>query len=45
MFFSRFNSREYLGSGSEFDNWRDRNGIGFVSYSEFVVFIGSFKRK
>lgn len=45
MFFLWFNSCEYLGSGSEFDNWRDWNGIGFGSYSEFVVFIGSFKCK
>ncbi|GAB5578393.1 protein bicaudal C homolog 1 isoform X1 [Prionailurus iriomotensis] len=42
---SRSNSREHLGSGGESDNWRDRNGIGHTSPSEFAASIGSPKRK
>ncbi|XP_078290385.1 protein bicaudal C homolog 1 isoform X1 [Panthera onca] len=42
---SRSNSREHLGSGGESDNWRDRNGIGPTSPSEFAASIGSPKRK
>ncbi|XP_036078516.1 protein bicaudal C homolog 1 isoform X6 [Rousettus aegyptiacus] len=42
---SRSNSREHLGNGSESDNWRDRNGIGPTSHSEFAASIGSPKRK
>ncbi|XP_020928457.1 protein bicaudal C homolog 1 isoform X2 [Sus scrofa] len=45
MSLSRSNSREHLGSGSESDNWRDRNGIGPASHSEFAASIGSPKRK
>lgn len=45
MSLSRSNSREHLGSGSESDNWRDRNGIGPGSHSEFAASIGSPKRK
>ncbi|XP_019493962.1 PREDICTED: protein bicaudal C homolog 1 isoform X1 [Hipposideros armiger] len=45
MSLSRSNSREHLGSGSEADNWRDRNGIGPASHSEFAASIGSPKRK
>lgn len=45
MSLSRSNSREHLGSGSESDNWRDRNGIGPTSHSEFAASIGSPKRK
>ncbi|XP_023387692.1 protein bicaudal C homolog 1 isoform X6 [Pteropus vampyrus] len=42
---SRSNSREHLGNGSESDNWRDRNGIGPASHSEFAASVGSPKRK
>ncbi|KAM7171567.1 protein bicaudal C homolog 1 isoform 1-T1 [Macrochelys suwanniensis] len=45
MSLSRSSSREHLGSGSESDNWRDRNGIGPSAHSEFVSSIGSPKRK
>uniref|UniRef100_A0A8C0PTX1 BicC family RNA binding protein 1 n=1 Tax=Canis lupus familiaris TaxID=9615 RepID=A0A8C0PTX1_CANLF len=45
MSLSRSNSREHLGSGSESDNWRDRNGIGPPSPSEFAASVGSPKRK
>ncbi|KAB1271508.1 Protein bicaudal C-like protein 1 [Camelus dromedarius] len=45
MSLSRSNSREHLGSGSESDNWRDRNGIGPTRHSEFAASIGSPKRK
>lgn len=45
MSLSRSNSREHLGSGGESDNWRDRNGIGPTSPSEFAGSIGSPKRK
>uniref|UniRef100_A0A5F9CS45 Protein bicaudal C homolog 1 n=1 Tax=Oryctolagus cuniculus TaxID=9986 RepID=A0A5F9CS45_RABIT len=42
---SRSNSREHLGSGSESENWRDRNGVGPASPNEFAASIGSPKRK
>ncbi|XP_027250915.1 protein bicaudal C homolog 1 isoform X3 [Cricetulus griseus] len=42
---SRSSSREHLASGSESDNWRDRNGIGPMGHSEFGAPIGSPKRK
>ncbi|XP_051042835.1 protein bicaudal C homolog 1 isoform X2 [Phodopus roborovskii] len=42
---SRSSSREHLASGSESDNWRDRNGIGPMGHSEFTAPIGSPKRK
>lgn len=45
MSLSRSNSREHLGSGSESDNWRDRNGLGPAAHNEFVSSIGSPKRK
>uniref|UniRef100_A0A8C4YAS5 BicC family RNA binding protein 1 n=1 Tax=Gopherus evgoodei TaxID=1825980 RepID=A0A8C4YAS5_9SAUR len=45
MSLSRSSSREHLGSGSESDNWRDRNGIGPSAHSEFVSSVGSPKRK
>lgn len=45
MSLSRSNSREHLGNGSESDNWRDRNGIGPASHSEFAASVGSPKRK
>ncbi|KAM9063056.1 protein bicaudal C homolog 1 isoform X1 [Sarcophilus harrisii] len=45
MSLSRSNSREHLGSGSESDNWRDRNGIGPTPHSEFTTSLGSPKRK
>uniref|UniRef100_A0A452TLD7 BicC family RNA binding protein 1 n=1 Tax=Ursus maritimus TaxID=29073 RepID=A0A452TLD7_URSMA len=45
MSLSRSNSREHLGSGSESDNWRDRNGIGPPSPCEFAASVGSPKRK
>ncbi|XP_043836336.1 protein bicaudal C homolog 1 [Dromiciops gliroides] len=45
MSLSRSNSREHLGSGSESDNWRDRNGIGPTAHSEFSTSLGSPKRK
>lgn len=45
MSLSRSNSREHLGSGSESDNWRDRNGLGPTAHNEFVSSIGSPKRK
>ncbi|XP_048465115.1 protein bicaudal C homolog 1 [Rhincodon typus] len=38
---SRSNSREYIGDGSDSDNWRDRNG----SHSEFPSSINSPKQK
>ncbi|OXB74618.1 UNVERIFIED_CONTAM: hypothetical protein H355_014013 [Colinus virginianus] len=44
MSLSRSNSREHLGSGSESDNWRDRNGLGPTAH-EFVSSIASPKRK
>ncbi|XP_051656171.1 protein bicaudal C homolog 1 isoform X2 [Manacus candei] len=44
MSLSRSSSREHLGSGSESDNWRDRNGLG-PSAHDFVSSIGSPKRK
>ncbi|XP_074856242.1 protein bicaudal C homolog 1 isoform X1 [Carettochelys insculpta] len=45
MSLSPSNSREHLGSSSESDNWRDRNGIGPSAHSEFVSSIDSPKRK
>ncbi|XP_023561894.1 protein bicaudal C homolog 1 isoform X6 [Octodon degus] len=45
MSLSRSNSREHLGSGSESDNWRDRNGIGPASPNDFAASVGSPKRK
>ncbi|XP_021029643.1 protein bicaudal C homolog 1 isoform X2 [Mus caroli] len=42
---SRSSSREHLASGSESDNWRDRNGIGPMGHNEFSAPIGSPKRK
>uniref|UniRef100_A0A452HMU1 SAM domain-containing protein n=1 Tax=Gopherus agassizii TaxID=38772 RepID=A0A452HMU1_9SAUR len=45
MSLSPSSSREHLGSGSESDNWRDRNGIGPSAHSEFVSSVGSPKRK
>ncbi|KAF4788699.1 hypothetical protein TURU_158042 [Turdus rufiventris] len=44
MSLSRSSSREHLGSGSESDNWRDRNGLGPTAH-DFVSSIGSPKRK
>ncbi|RMC11741.1 hypothetical protein DUI87_11865 [Hirundo rustica rustica] len=44
MSLSRSSSREHLGSGSESDNWRDRNGLGPAAH-DFVSSIGSPKRK
>lgn len=44
MSLSRSNSREHLGTGSESDNWRDRNGLGPTAH-EFVSSIASPKRK
>lgn len=42
---SRSSSREHLASGSESDNWRDRNGIGPMGHGDFSAPIGSPKRK
>uniref|UniRef100_A0A4W3JVF3 BicC family RNA binding protein 1 n=1 Tax=Callorhinchus milii TaxID=7868 RepID=A0A4W3JVF3_CALMI len=42
---SRSNSRECLGSGSDSENWRDRNGSGSGPHSEFTTSITSPKRK
>ncbi|XP_043912342.1 protein bicaudal C homolog 1 [Protopterus annectens] len=41
---SRSNSRELVGSGSDSDNWRERNGIGPSSHSEYASVINA-KRK
>lgn len=41
---SRSNSREGLGSGSDSDNWRERNGSGLPKHSDFPTPI-SPKRK
>ncbi|KAL4640996.1 hypothetical protein GN956_G11315 [Arapaima gigas] len=42
---SRSNSREGLGSGSDSENWRERNGSGLVVHSEFPSAVSSPKRK
>ncbi|KAK1333676.1 hypothetical protein QTO34_006062 [Cnephaeus nilssonii] len=41
MSLSRSNSREHLGSGSESDNWRDRNGMGPASHNEFALLLAA----
>lgn len=45
MSLSQSNSREHLGNGSDSDNWREHNGIGPTSPSDFISSIGSPKRK
>ncbi|XP_066549052.1 protein bicaudal C homolog 1 isoform X2 [Amia ocellicauda] len=42
---SRSNSREGVGSGSDSDNWRERNGGVPVAHSEYPASVGSPKRK
>ncbi|XP_053548212.1 protein bicaudal C homolog 1 [Bombina bombina] len=44
MSLSRSNSREQLGSGSDSDNWRDRNGMD-SPHNDYSSSIGSPKRK
>uniref|UniRef100_A0A3Q2Q3I1 BicC family RNA binding protein 1 n=1 Tax=Fundulus heteroclitus TaxID=8078 RepID=A0A3Q2Q3I1_FUNHE len=42
---SRAGSREGVGSGSDSDNWRERNGNGLPNHAEFPSAVSSPKRK